>query len=514
MLVIILLLLIFIILMYNYYVYYTKDGQLINLIPGQLGYPIIGNALQFLGSREEQWKKLVTLANQYVIFKYWIFFLPIVSIIDPNDVEKILSNTIHIEKSAIYDIAKPWLGTSLGISKGDKWHSRRKILTPSFHFNILQQFTEILIEQSKNMTKCLKNTEGTVVKDLISFVSEHTLNAICETAMGTSLQDLNAFQQQYRKSVHRMTELIIYRFFRPWLHFDWIFSLTSKGREQTKILKILHKFTEQIIAERRLYHERTKGQYLKEFDNLSAQRDDNETIETRRKRLSMLDLLIAAPREDLMTDIDIREEVDAFVFAGYDTTAAAVSFILAQLAEHKDIQDRIRNEVDSAIQGNEEKFTFKFAKLQQLQYLERCIKEALRLYPSVPFISRICGEDVKLQSYLIPAGTTHINIYAIHRNPNFWPNPEVFNPDRFLPEQIRNRHPYSYIPFSAGPRNCIGQRFAMLEMKAMIASVIHNFYLEPIDYLKDVQLQTDITLCPTRSLRIKFIPIHKINVST
>ncbi|KYN21511.1 Cytochrome P450 4C1, partial [Trachymyrmex cornetzi] len=366
--------------------------------------------------------------------------------------EKILSNTIHIEKSAIYDIAKPWLGTSLGISK--------------------------------------------------------------ETAMGTSLQDLNAFQQQYRKSVHRMTELIIYRFFRPWLHFDWIFSLTSKGREQTKILKILHKFTEQIIAERRLYHERTKGQYLKEFDNLSAQRDDNETIETRRKRLSMLDLLIAAPREDLMTDIDIREEVDAFVFAGYDTTAAAVSFILAQLAEHKDIQDRIRNEVDSAIQGNEEKFTFKFAKLQQLQYLERCIKEALRLYPSVPFISRICGEDVKLQSYLIPAGTTHINIYAIHRNPNFWPNPEVFNPDRFLPEQIRNRHPYSYIPFSAGPRNCIGQRFAMLEMKAMIASVIHNFYLEPIDYLKDVQLQTDITLCPTRSLRIKFIPIHKINVST
>ncbi|KYN19381.1 Cytochrome P450 4C1, partial [Trachymyrmex cornetzi] len=394
---------------------------------------------------------------------------------------------------------------------GDKWHSRRKILTPPFHYNILQQFTEILIEQSKNMTKCLKNTEGTVVKDLISFVSEYTLNIICETAMGTSLQDLNAFQQQYRKAVHRMTELMVYRFFRPWLHFDWIFSLTSKGREQKKILKILHRFTEHIIAERRLYHERTNGQYLKEFDNLSAQRDDNETIGTRRKRLAMLDLLIAASREGLMTDIDIREEVDAFVFAGYDTVAIAVSFILAQLAEHKDIQDRARNEVDSAIQGNEEQFTFKL--LQQLPYLERCIKEALRLYSSAPLISRICGEDVKLQSYLVPAGTTiNMIIYAIHRNSNFWPNPEVFNPDRFLPEKIRNRHPYSYISFSAGPRNCIGQRFAMLEMKAMIASVIHNFYLEPIDYLKDVRLQADITLCPTQPLRIRFIPIHKINV--
>ncbi|XP_018338509.1 PREDICTED: cytochrome P450 4C1 [Trachymyrmex septentrionalis] len=460
---------------------------------------------------EEQWKTLITHANQYVIHKVWICFSPIIIITDPDDIRKILSNIIHIEKSTIYHIAEPWLGTSLGISKADKWHSRRKILNPSFHFNILQQFTEILIKESKNMIKCLKNAEGTVVKDLIPFVSEHTLNAICETAMGTSLQNLSTSQQQYRKAVHRMTELIIYRFLRPWLHFDWIFSLTSKGREHKKILKILHRFTEQIIAERRLYHERTNGQYLKEFDNLSAQRDDNETIGTQKKQLSMLDLLIATSRENIMTDIDIREEVDAFVFAGWETTAAAVSFILAQLAEDKDIQDRVRNEVDSAIQGNEKKFNFKL--LKQLPYLERCIKEALRLYPSVPFISRICGEDIKLQSYLVPAGTMIvINIYAAHRNPNFWPNPQVFDPDRFLPEKIQNRHYYSYIPFSAGPRNCIGQQFGMLEIKTMIASVIHNFYLEPIDYLKDVQLQTNITLSPAQ-LRIRFIPIHKINVS-
>ncbi|KAL0120099.1 hypothetical protein PUN28_008041 [Cardiocondyla obscurior] len=187
-------------------------------------------------------------------------------------------------------------------------------------------------------------------------------------------------------------------------------------------------------------------------------------------------------------------------------------FTLALLAEHKDIQDRVRNEIDAAVQKNGEKFSMKL--LQDLPYLERCIKEALRLYPSVFVISRILGDNVKLQSYFVPAGTMIIlNIYLAHRSSDFWPNPEVFDPDRFLPDRIRNRHPYSYIPFSAGPRNCIGQRFAMLEMKAIIAPVIHNFYVEPIDYLKNIEMNLDFILRPANSLRVKFVPIRKTNGS-
>ncbi|XP_024890989.1 cytochrome P450 4C1-like [Temnothorax curvispinosus] len=174
------------------------------------------------------------------------------------------------------------------------------------------------------------------------------------------------------------------------------------------------------------------------------------------------------------------------------------------------IQDRVRNEVDIALQENDERYTMKL--LQDLPYLDRCIKEALRLYPSVFLISRYPAEDVKLQSYLVPAGTfVSLNIYAVHRDPNFWPNPEIFDPDRFLPEKIRNRHPYSYLPFSAGPRNCIGQRFAMLELKAMIAPLVHNFYLEPIDYLKNLRMQVDLILRPAHPLRVRFIPVCKGN---
>ncbi|XP_018364292.1 PREDICTED: cytochrome P450 4C1-like isoform X2 [Trachymyrmex cornetzi] len=391
-------------------------------------------------------------------------------------------------------------------SRGAKWHSQRKILTPTFYFNILQRFVEIWDKESKNMIKSLKNTEGTVVKNLSPFISEHTLNALCETAMGISLKNLGEFQQQYLKAIHQMGELFVYRIKRPWLLSNWIFALTPKGREQTKVLKILHGFTERIIAERKLYHEQTNSQYLKSFDNdTSAEEDGAKMIGMRRKGLAMLDLLIAASREGLMTDLEIRQEVDTIMFGGHDTTAASLCFILALLAEHKDIQDRVRNEVDIAMQENENKLTMKF--LHQLSYLERCIKEALRLHSAAFVISRVCGEDVKLQSYLVPAGTIlFIDINIIHKDSNFWPNPEIFDPDRFLPERIQNRHPYSYIPFSAGPRNCIGQRYAMLQMKMMVASLIHHFYLEPVDYIKDVRLQVDIVIRPD-PLRVRFVPV-------
>ncbi|KAL6420172.1 hypothetical protein ACFW04_012264 [Cataglyphis niger] len=220
----------------------------------------------------------------------------------------------------------------------------------------------------------------------------------------------------------------------------------------------------------------------------------------------MLDLLIAASRDNLLSDLDIREEVDTFMFEGHDTTAMGITFALLLLAEHKDIQERVRIEVENAMQESGGKLTMR--SLQNLPYLERCLKEALRLYPSVFFIIRNIKEDIKLHSYVIPAETMlFLNIYGVHRNPNFWSIPEVFDPDRFLPERIQKRHPYSYLPFSAGSRNCIGQRFGLLELKAMIAPLIHNFYLEPIDHLKDIRLTTDMIIRPSHPVHINFIPI-------
>ena len=112
----------------------------------------------------------------------------------------------------------------------------------------------------------------------------------------------------------------------------------------------------------------------------------------------------------------------------------------------------------------------------KLKYLECCIKESLRLYPSVPNITRYVSEDIELDGYKIPTGATiSMHIYALHRNEKLFPDPFVFKPERFGIEQSTGRHPFAFVPFSAGPRNCIGQRFALFEEKVIMSTLLRRF---------------------------------------
>ncbi|XP_020280176.1 cytochrome P450 4C1-like isoform X2 [Pseudomyrmex gracilis] len=416
----------------------------------------------------------------------------------------ILNNIQCIEKSDLYKVMRCGFGDGLVTSGGSKWHARRKIITPTFHFHILKRFVDIFIKENNHMITALKDAKGPVVKEILPFISSHMLNIICETAMGISLT--NSAGQNFCHDVYQMCEIITYRFQRIWLHNEWITGLLPIGKRQKKLLTRCKSFSQKIITERKLYHERTNGRYLKNIESDTfTQVNGSEDSESKNKRLALLDLLIAMSQENNLTDSDIMEEVSTFIATGYDTSTSAIYFALIMLAKHKDIQDRVRVEVNNMFKENDDKVTM--SSLQNLPYLDRCIKETLRLYPSAPIIMRLTTEDVKLHSYTVPSGTNILlNIYAMHRDPKFWPNPELFNPDRFLPHKRKNYHPFSYLPFSAGPRNCIGQRFAMLEIKATLAFLIHNFYLEPVDYFEDTDVMVKVTLCPTYPSRIRFVP--------
>ncbi|XP_015188691.1 PREDICTED: cytochrome P450 4C1 [Polistes dominula] len=331
--------------------------------------------------------------------------------------------------------------------------------------------------------------------------------------MGISLRVNDEQKLKYRNAVYAILNIIVKRASRPWYLLDNIFAFSSQGRLQEELLQTLHGFTKKIIAERKLFHEKTNGKYLKTFETVEENdvfpegHEENIKNPTYKKKLAMLDLLIAASwNGNQIDDEGIREEVDTFMFAGHDTTAMALVFLLSLIAKHKDVQERIREEVNSVM--NQKNYKMTMSVVQEFSYLERCIKESLRLYPSVHFVARYLTDDMQLKKFLIPAGTNiRINIFHLHRNPEFWPNPDVFDPDRFLPENISKRNAYCYIPFSAGLRNCIGQKYAMFEMKLMVAHILHHFYLEPVEDLDNIKLMGDIILRPAKPLHVKFIPI-------
>ncbi|XP_033211382.1 cytochrome P450 4C1-like isoform X2 [Belonocnema kinseyi] len=484
--------------LYHCKTHYGRTGKLVNKIPGPTAHPLLGNVWEFMVPLNELWVVLRKIHTKYYpINRIWLGVMPTVSIYHPDDVQIVLSSTKHTEKSQIYSFLHPWLGRGLLTSTGPKWQTRRKMLTPAFHFNILQEFVDVFVEQSEVFVRNLKSDGDEIIKDIIPLLTKFTLDSICETAMGTELTE-DESEDSYRNAVLEMGTHVIHRMIRPWLHFDWIFKLTPTGFRQRKVLKHLHQLTNTIIAERKQYHEQ------KSKENKIAQ-PKKDHLKGRKERLAMLDILITASNNEGSIDNDgIREEVDTFVFEGHDTTSMGACFLLALLAEHKEIQERVRKEVCEVMKECGGKFGM--SDVNKLVYLDRCIKESLRMYPSVPTITRVLHEDLQLKNYLVPAGANvHVYIYDLQRDPHFWPNPTVYDPDRFLPENSRNRHPYAYVPFSGGPRNCIGQKFALLELKVLVAQVLYNFNLEPIDLAHDIIVMQDLVIRPMQAVRVKFV---------
>nr|AAP94192.1 cytochrome P450 monooxygenase [Tribolium castaneum] len=488
-------------LFYLFYCYKTIKQHIYSLIslsylPGPPVNDIIsGNIPPLYTSAENIFKQLREWGRLYYpIYKLNAAHLAAANILSPEDCELVLSNPTHMEKSAIYNLLHDWLGTGLLTSTGLKWQTRRKILTPAFHFSILQQFVAIFNEETDKLVEVLKEECYKPFVNVNAHVAQFTLKTIAETAMGTKLRFTTRKETIYKQSIVDMGEFLLYRLLRCWLISKCIYVFNPRYYLEKKVTRRLHRFTKSVIAERQ---ENFKEIVVPETDE----------VYTGKRRLAMLDLLLTAKnKEGLIDDEGIREEVDTFMFEGHDTTAAALGFALMVLAGHKEVQDKIVEEMNEVLGDIKKKPTYQ--DLQEMKYLERCVKEVLRLYPSVHFISRKLGEDLVTHSghKLAKASIVNLHIYDLHHNPAIYPDPEKFDPDRFLPENCQKRHPFAYLPFSAGPRNCIGKKFAMLELKAAICGILANFTLEPIDIPETIVLVVDIVLRTKEGIKVRFIP--------
>ncbi|OWK12084.1 CYP4F2, partial [Cervus elaphus hippelaphus] len=284
-------------------------------------------------------------------------------------------------------------------------------------------------------------TEGHTHLDIFEHISLMTLDSLqkCVFSFDSNCQEKPS---EYIAAILELSALVSKRNQQLFLHMDFLYYLTSDGRRFRRACRLVHDFTDAVIQERR----RTLPK-----ENI----DDFLKTKAKTKTLDFIDVLLLTKDEDGkgLSDEDIRAEADTFMFEGHDTTASGLSWVLYNLAKHPEYQERCRQEVQELLRDREPK-EIEWDDLTQLPFLTMCIKESLRLHPPVTYISRRCTQDIMLpDGRVMPKGVIClISIFATHHNPSVWPDPEVYDPFRFDPENIKGRSPLAFIPFSAGSR--------------------------------------------------------------
>ncbi|KAI8439032.1 hypothetical protein MSG28_012906 [Choristoneura fumiferana] len=485
-----------------------------NKLPGPSTVPIFGNALLALGKKPNE---LITMGLKYGeqygnVIRGWLGSKLIIFLMDADDVEVILNSHVHIDKASEYRFFKPWLGEGLLISSGEKWRSHRKMIAPTFHINILKSFMDVFNQNSVNVVNKMKEEMGKTF-DVHDYMSGVTVDILLETAMGITRKTQDDSGFDYAMAVMEMCDIIHQRHYKFWLRFDAIFKFTSFFKKQVNLLNIIHGLTNKVIKNKKetYFEKQSKGIIPASIEELTRSKesydsglandtktladsvfkgyrddldfnDENDVGE--KKRLAFLDLMIESAQSGInkISDHEIKEEVDTIMFEGHDTTAAGSSFVLSLLGVHQDIQAKVYEELYEIFGDSDRPATF--------------------------------SDTLRTNNYVLPAGSTVvIGTFKIHRNPKYYKNPEVFDPDNFLPENTQDRHYYSYIPFSAGPRSCVGRKYAILKLKVLISTVLRNFKMVSDVPEDKFVLQADIILKRTDGFRVKIEPRRRISTS-
>ncbi|XP_021106084.1 cytochrome P450 4F22 isoform X1 [Heterocephalus glaber] len=469
--------------------------------------------------------------------------LPLLVLVHPDYIKPVLSASAAIapKDDFFYSFLKPWLGDGLLLSKGDKWSRHRRLLTPAFHFDILKPYMKIFNQctnimhvsaragpweegilgvtvwrsgSDKGLPEVCRPTpihclscplfqakwrrhlgENSVASfDMFEHISLMTLDSLqkCVFSFNSNCQEK---MSDYISAIIELSALVVRRQYRLHHYLNFIYYLSADGRRFRRACDIVHHFTTEVIQERR---------------KALCQQGAEMWLKTKQgKALDFIDVLLLARDEDgkELSDEDIRAEADTFMFEGHDTTSSGLSWVLFNLAKYPEYQEKCREEIQEVMKGRELE-ELEWDDLTQLPFTTMCIKESLRQFPPVTLVSRRCTEDIKLpDGRIIPKGIIClVSIYGTHHNPTVWPDSKVYNPYRFDPDNPHQRSPLAYVPFSAGPRNCIGQSFAMAEMRVAVALTLLRFRLS-VDRTRKVRRKPELILRTENGIWLNVEPL-------
>lgn len=339
-------------------------------------------------------------------------------------------------------------------SEGETWRKQRRLMQPAFHHKRLERLDVMITDAADTMLERWREfQQRDQPVDIAREMAALTLTVTTRALFGVDLGDgVREFGEKVNQGIGFLEKPSNPSFQR----------LLSEAKE----------VVDRIIQQR-------KSNFQDGGDLLSSMimARDTETGEP-------------------MNDEDLRSQVMTLMLAGYDTTASALAWTWYLLSQHPEAVERLRREARAVLGGNPPRY----GDLENLPYTRRVLDESLRLFPPAWTLGRrALGEDEIGGYYIAPGSVVAICIYALHRHPAFWERPEEFDPDRFLPERSAGRHKFAYVPFGAGPRQCIGNNFGLMEASLIIAHIAQHFELRLIPGTQVVP-QAVFVLRPSRDL--------------
>ncbi|CAH0560971.1 unnamed protein product [Brassicogethes aeneus] len=452
-------------------------------LPTPLYIPLIGNTWKMLGTN------ILNAINDF--FKDFgnstVAYIPHRTYFTSRyeELKILLQHPNVLEKSLEYNHLKAIFGNSLLLAPVPIWKKHRKLISRSFKQSILDSFTPIFYEKSCTLIKILKEKKYDE-NDIYHLFEKFTLDTFCEATLGiesTILTDVKEHEFVtgitliQKKAFERIGNIIKMN--------DFLFSLCHDGKIFYKQMKILCNYIEKIMHKKKILIE-----------------EHNEAL-LNTNTLPVLDLLLQNEEKENLTDNYIKEEMILFAGAATDTTAYTLAYTCCLLAMHPEAQEKVYQEVMSLV-GREGEITN--MTLNDLKYTEMAINEAQRLLPVVPIIARQATADIELPDKVIPANSGIImNFMDLHRNKDIYPDPMRYDPDRFLPEEVAKRPQFSFLPFSGGPRNCIGLKYATMVLKSSLANIVRNFKISTIyTSIHDLKLESSIVMTTAHPLDCHF----------
>ena len=383
------------------------------------------------------------------VFAYRIGPRKLYFVAHPEDVKHVLAdNYENYRKHTAYDKIKPLVGEGLLTSEGESWLRNRRLAQPAFHRQRIGAFGDTITDACSEMLERWRPRAGTgEVFDLTGEVMRLTLTIVGKALFSADLgHEAASIGAALGFALEKTNRRNIAPFSLP------LGAPTPDNVRYRRAIAVLDEVVYGLIGARR------------------------RTGEDEGDLLSMLLSARDADTGEAMSDEQLRDEAMTLLLAGHETSATALIWTFYLLSKHPAVNDKLLEELDGVLADR----TATAADLPRLPYTRQVVDESLRLYPPAWIIGRrTLGEDVLPSGARLAARTdVSISPYVTHRHPDFWPNPEGFDPGRFGPGRSEGRHRFAYFPFGGGPRVCIGNHFALLELVLALATVARPYRLE------------------------------------